>query len=227
MRNKILVIDDEPDVLTLVASKLKAAGFTVLTASDGGEGLAKAQAELPALIVLDLMLPGLSGLEICKKLRGSPETAGIFTIMLTARHEEYDRIVGFEMGADDYICKPFSPKELVLRVKSILRRGETEKAAAVLEIGPLRIDRTRREVRVKNAPVTLTSMEFNVLASLAEISGRVLSRQNLLDRLWGGGGSGESRTIDVHVRHLREKLGAAADCIETIRGFGYRMAEGC
>jgi len=226
MRNKILVIEDEPDVLRLVAANLESAGFSVITASDGIEGLAKARAELPALILLDLMLPGMSGLEVCKKVRVDSETAGILTIMLTARHEEYDRIVGFELGADDYICKPFSPRELVLRVKSVLRSNAGAAASpGVLEVGPLRIDRRGREVRVNGVPVSLTATEFNLLATLAQRRGRVLSRQSLLDQLWGVETSGESRTIDVHVRHLREKLGAAAECIETVRGFGYRLSE--
>jgi len=223
MRNKILVIEDEPDVLRLVAANLESAGFLVITALDGGEGLDKARAELPALIVLDLMLPGMSGLEVCKKVRAESETAGIPTIMLTARHEEYDRIVGFELGADDYICKPFSPRELVLRVKSVLR-GATANPV-ILDAGPLRIDRRHREARLNGVPVSLTATEFTILATLAQRRGRVLSRQSLLDQLWGVETNGESRTIDVHVRHLREKLGAAAECIETIRGFGYRLAE--
>lgn len=226
MPNRILVIDDEPDVLHLVVANLRGAGFEVITAADGSEGLAKARSEKPALIVLDLMLPGMSGLEICRKLRADTETAGIFTVMLTARHEEYDRIVGFELGADDYICKPFSPRELVLRVKSVLRGGVPSAAKPrMLEAGPLRIDRRRRKVQVNGEPVSLTSTEFNLLASLAEQPGRVLSRQSLLDRIWGLETNGASRTIDVHVRHLREKLGEAADCIQTIRGFGYRLSE--
>ncbi len=226
MRNKILVVDDEPDVLKLVVTNLEAAGFSVITAADGGEGLMKARSERPDLIVLDLMLPGMSGLEVCRKVRAGAETAGIFTVMLTARNEEYDRIVGFELGADDYICKPFSPRELVLRVKSVLRGGvPAGLMPGIYEAGPLKINRLRREVRVDGVRVPLTSTEFSLLAGLAEQPGRVLSRQSLLDRLWGTETNGASRTIDVHVRHLREKLGAAADCIETVRGFGYRLCE--
>jgi DNA-binding response OmpR family regulator len=226
MRNKILVVDDEPDVLRLVATNLEAAGFAVITAADGSEGLSKARSEHPDLILLDLMLPGMSGLEVCRKIRAGAQTSGIFTVMLTARTEEYDRIVGFELGADDYICKPFSPRELVLRVKSVLRGASPARPKpSLFEAGPLRINRLQREVLVNGVSVPLTSTEFSLLAGLAEQPGRVLTRQNLLDRLWGAETNGASRTVDVHVRHLREKLGAASECIETVRGFGYRLRE--
>jgi len=227
MNNKVLVADDEEDVLNLVSSNLKNAGFTVLKATDGAAALAKARSDAPALIVLDLMLPEMSGLEVCKALKSDPATARIPIIMLTAKAEEIDRIVGFELGADDYITKPFSPRELVLRVKSVLRRAFDEglKDAALLKIGDITVDRERHEVRVKNKPVELTATEFKLLALLIERRGRVQSRDTLLNDVWGYESVIDTRTVDTHVRRLREKLGAAADCIETVRGFGYRIAE--
>jgi DNA-binding response OmpR family regulator len=227
MNHKVLVGDDEEDVLNLVSSNLKSAGFTVLKASDGIEVLAKARSDAPALVVLDLMLPGLSGLEVCKLLKGDPETARIPIIMLTAKAEEIDRIVGLELGADDYITKPFSPRELVLRVKSVLRRisGEAVENAALLKTGDIAVDRERHVVRVKSKPVELTATEFKLLTLLIERRGRVQSRDTLLNEVWGYESVIDTRTVDTHVRRLREKLGPAADCIETVRGFGYRIAE--
>lgn len=226
--NKVLVADDEEDVLNLVSSNLKNAGFTVLKAADGAAALAKARHDLPALIVLDLMLPEMSGLEVCKALKSDAATARIPIIMLTAKAEEIDRIVGLELGADDYITKPFSPRELVLRVKSVLRRtsDESAKEATLLKIGDIAVDRERHEVRVKNKPVELTATEFKLLSLLIERRGRVQSRDTLLNDVWGYESVIDTRTVDTHVRRLREKLGAAADCIETVRGFGYRIAEG-
>jgi len=223
---KILVADDEEDVLNLVSMNLKNAGFTVLQAVDGSEAIQKARTQSPALIVLDIMLPGMSGLEVCRALKGEAATAQIPVILLTAKAEEVDRIVGLELGADDYITKPFSPRELVLRVKSVLRRGTaTGEASDHFKVGAITVDRARHQVRVKNKPVELTATEFKLLTLLIERRGRVQSRDKLLNDVWGYESLIDTRTVDTHVRRLREKLGAAADCIETVRGFGYRIAE--
>ena len=229
VNNKVLVADDEEDVLNLVGSNLRHAGFAVLKAANGSEALEKARAENPALIVLDLMLPGLSGLEVCRALKSDPATARIPIVMLTAKAEEIDRIVGLELGADDYITKPFSPRELVLRVKSVLRRHSGETAAAEklesLTAGTITVDRERHIVRVKSKLLELTATEFKLLTLLIERRGRVQSRDVLLNDVWGYESIIDTRTVDTHVRRLREKLGPAADCIETVRGFGYRIAE--
>ena len=227
MNPKILVADDEEDVLNLVSMNLKNAGFTVIQAVDGKEALSKARSQLPTLMVLDLMLPEMSGLEVCKVLKGDPVTAKIPVIMLTAKAEEVDRIVGLELGADDYMTKPFSPRELVLRVKSVLRRGtvQSEEPNDLVQLGPIRIDRSRHEVRINGQPVELTATEFKLLALLIERRGRVQNRDKLLNDVWGYESVIDTRTVDTHVRRLREKLGPAADCIETVRGFGYRVAE--
>ncbi len=223
---KILVADDEEDVLNLVAINLKAAGFTVLKAEDGPTAVSMARSSLPALIVLDLMLPGMPGLEVCKVLKNDQTTKLIPIIMLTAKAEEVDRIVGLELGADDYITKPFSPRELVLRVKSVIRR--TDAAGPVddmLRIGDIQIDRSRYEVLIKGKPIDFTATEFKLLALLMERRGRVQSRDTLLNDVWGYENAIDTRTVDTHIRRLREKLGKTSDCIETVRGFGYRIAE--
>jgi len=223
---KILVADDEADVLGLVSNSLKNAGYSVLTASDGPSALKLARDQIPALIVLDLMLPGLSGLEVCKALKSDSGTKNIPIIMLTAKAEEVDRILGFELGADDYMTKPFSPRELALRVQSVLRRGEGKtEVADILKIGDIHVDRTRHEARVGSKLLDLTATEFKLLTTLMERRGRVQSRDVLLNDVWGYESVIDTRTVDTHVRRLREKLGKAADCIETIRGFGYRLIE--
>lgn len=223
---KILVADDEKDVLTLVCNNLKAGGFTTLQADDGPSALDQARAHLPALIVLDLMLPGMSGLEVCKALKSDPATKAIPIVMLTAKADEVDRILGFELGADDYLTKPFSPRELVLRVQSVLRRATAPtEQAEVMKHGDIFIDRTRHEVKVRGKMLDLTATEFKLLTTLIERRGRVQSRDVLLNDVWGYESAIDTRTVDTHVRRLREKLGKAADCIETIRGFGYRMIE--
>jgi len=226
MSSSILVADDEEDVLNLVAANLKSAGFTVFQAEDGPSALQKARNLNPALIVLDLMLPGMSGLEICKSLKGDPKTSAIPIIMLTAKAEEVDRVLGLELGADDYITKPFSPRELVLRVKSVLRRNPSEsEPQGPLKIGLLTIDRERHQVRVKNKEIDLTATEYKLILLLVERRGRVQSREALLNEVWGYESLIDTRTVDTHVRRLREKLGPAADCIETVRGFGYRVVD--
>ncbi len=223
---KILVADDEEDVLNLVALNLKTAGYNVLKAENGLTALEMARTSLPALIVLDLMLPGMPGLDVCKALKSEPATKLIPIIMLTAKAEEVDRIVGLELGADDYLTKPFSPRELVLRVKSVIRRIDTSGPVDnTIKIGDIQVDRARYEVLVKGKPLDFTATEFKLLALLMERRGRVQSRDTLLNDVWGYENIIDTRTVDTHIRRLREKLGKAADCIETVRGFGYRIAE--
>ncbi|MBI5686531.1 MAG: response regulator transcription factor [Verrucomicrobia bacterium] len=226
MPESILIVDDEQDVLDLLAYHLQRAGYKVLTARDGATALQKARDQMPALVVLDLMLPEVEGTEVCKRLKADAKTAHIPILMLTAKAEEVDRVLGLELGADDYVTKPFSPREVVLRVKSILRRAQGEvESAEVLKLGDIVVDRAKHVVTVKNKPVELTTTEFKLLAMLMERRGRVQSRDRLLTDVWGYEGDVDTRTVDTHVRRLREKLGKAADCIETIRGVGYRFAE--
>jgi two-component system phosphate regulon response regulator PhoB len=188
--------------------------------------LERAREAHPSLIILDLMLPGMDGKEVCKTLKSDPRTQSVPVLMLTAKSEEVDRIVGFELGADDYVTKPFSPRELVLRVKAILRRKETPPAEGRrIQIGDLAIDTERHRTTVNNEPVQLTSTEFKLLLELATKRGRVLTREILLDKVWGYTYEGYARTVDTHIRRLREKLGPAGDYIETIRGSGYRFRE--
>jgi len=223
---RILVADDEPDVLQLVSTNLKNAGFNVIKAEDGLSALTQARDTLPSLIVLDLMLPEMSGLEVCRVLKKEPVTSQIPIIMLTAKAEEVDRIVGLELGADDYLTKPFSPRELVLRVKSVIRRANgSSETSEQLTLGGIKIDRARYEVTVAGKAVEFTATEFKLLTLLIERRGRVQSRDTLLNDVWGYESVIDTRTVDTHIRRLREKLGEAADCIETIRGFGYRVAE--
>jgi DNA-binding response OmpR family regulator len=223
---KVLVADDESDVLNLVCNNLKSAGFTPLQAEDGPTALEVAKSQLPALIVLDLMLPGMSGLDVCKALKVEAATKNIPILMLTAKAEEVDRILGFELGADDYMTKPFSPRELVLRVQSVLRRAAAQpEKAEVLKLGEILVDRTRHGVSVRGKEIDLTATEFKLLSTLMERRGRVQSRDVLLNDVWGYESVIDTRTVDTHVRRLREKLGKASDCIETIRGFGYRMVD--
>lgn len=222
---RVLVVDDEPDIVALVAYHLAKSGYSVSTATNGAEGLAAARREKPALVVLDLMLPGLSGLQVMEELRGDSATAGIAVLMLTARREESDRIKGLTLGADDYLTKPFSPQELVLRVAAILRRvraGHAE-TGEVKQIGPLRIDSTTHRVTVDSREVDLTPTEFKLLLLLAERKGRVQPRNLLLETVWDAAPDIQTRTVDMHVQRLRAKLGEAGDLIETVRGFGYRI----
>lgn len=223
-RKRILVADDEPDVLALVSLHLQRAGFEVLKASDGEQAWRLACEEEPALVVLDLMMPGLSGLEVARLLKQTPQTARIPVLMLTARADEVDRIVGLEIGADDYVTKPFSPREIVLRVQSILRRMDTAASSTdALRVGSIQVDRVRHEVRVDGAPLEFTATEFKLLTVLMERCGRLQSREVLLNDVWGYESVIDTRTVDTHIRRLREKLGVAADLVETVRGFGYRM----
>jgi DNA-binding response OmpR family regulator len=223
---KILIIEDEPDVIDLLALPLRKSGeFTLSTATDGVVGLRKAREEAPALIILDLMLPKMPGLEVCKLLRTDSVTRDIPIIMLTAKAEEIDRIVGLEFGADDYVTKPFSPREIILRIKAILRRRAGETMEEKLSSGLIAVDPARHQVTVAGKPVRLTSVEFKLLTMLLRRAGRVQTRDRLLNEVWGYEAAIDTRTVDTHVRRLREKLGKAANAIETVRGFGYRLRE--
>jgi two-component system phosphate regulon response regulator PhoB len=222
--NSILVADDESDVVDLISHNLRTAGFQVSNAVDGTSALSKARVERPALIVLDVMMPGLSGFEVCKLLKGDPSTEGISVLLLTAKAEEIDRILGFELGADDYLIKPFSPRELVLRVQSILRRKlGPETPSSILRVGDIVMDVECHRTYVSGKIVDLTVIEFKLLRTLMERVGRVQTRDHLLMQIWGYDRPVESRTVDTHMRRLREKLGTAGDQIQTVRGFGYRI----
>jgi len=218
-----LIIEDETDVADLLTLNLRKAGFRTATAGDGASGLQKARDDRPDSIILDLMLPKMSGLEVCRILKGDTATAHTPILMLTAKAEEIDRIVGLEFGADDYVTKPFSPREVVLRIRAILRRSET--ADESLKAGPISIDPARHQVRVNGKHMHLTSLEFKLLQTLMQRRGRVQDRDRLLNEVWGYESVIDTRTVDTHVRRLREKLGKAGDAIETVRGFGYRLRE--
>jgi two-component system phosphate regulon response regulator PhoB len=222
---RVLVVDDEPDIAALVSFHLVKAGYRVSTASNGTDALAQARHEHPALIVLDLMLPGLSGYDVLEQLRADESTREVAVLMLTARKEEQDRIRGLSLGADDYLTKPFSPQELVLRVGAILRRmaQPPQGTADVLRLGPLEIDRDAHRVAVDGQDVELTPTEYRLLVTLAERRGRVQGRAHLLETVWEAAPDIQTRTVDMHVQRLRTKLGAAGDLIETVRGFGYRL----
>ena len=221
---RVLVVDDEPDIVALVAYHLAKAGYRVSTAATGTEALRAAREERPALLILDLMLPGMSGFDVLEKLRAHDATKDVAVLMLTARKEEPDRIRGLTLGADDYLTKPFSPAELVLRVGAILRRVSAGGAGGdKLAIGPIIIDRAAHAVSVDGAPLDLTATEYKLLLTLAERRGRVQARTQLLQTVWDAAPDIQTRTVDMHVQRLRTKLGAAGDVIETVRGFGYRM----
>ena len=224
MKPKILIVDDEADALEVLGFKLREAGFSPLFAKDGARALAAVRSDRPDLIVLDLMLPEVDGLEVCKILRRDPATARIPILMLTARATEMDRVVGLELGADDYVTKPFSPRELVLRIRKLLGRAQAEaEPAAQLHFGEIEIDVPRHLVRVAGRPISLTATEFRLLELLARRRDRVQSRDRLLQDVWGYENPIDSRTVDTHMRRLREKLGEAAVHLETVRGVGYRF----
>jgi DNA-binding response OmpR family regulator len=225
MKQKILVVDDEPDAVELIAFNLKGAGLDVVTAADGMEALKKAGQHAPDLIVLDVMLPEVDGLEVCKVLRRDPKTSAIPILMLTAKAAEIDRVLGLELGADDYVTKPFSPRELVLRVKRLLRGTQaTETTPARFDWKELAVDIPRHRVTVKDKAVELTATEFKLLTVLIQRRGRVQSRDQLLQDVWEYEATIDTRTVDTHMRRLREKLGAAAKYLDTVRGVGYRFA---
>lgn len=223
---RILVVDDEPDTLELISFNLKNSGYEVLTAEDGDEALKKARRHTPDLVVLDLMIPEMDGLEVCKVLRKDPLTEKIPIVMLTAKGSEVDRVLGLELGANDYVTKPFSPRELVLRVRNLLQNRESESSSAeVFQIGDIHIDVTRHVVTVSRKPIELTATEFRLLKVLAERRGRVQSREQLLQDVWHYDNIIDTRTVDTHMRRLREKLGKAARYLDTVRGVGYRFIE--
>jgi two-component system, OmpR family, phosphate regulon response regulator PhoB len=222
----ILIIEDERDLVDLIAFNLEREGYRVETAIDGPTGLETARRALPDLVILDLMLPGMLGTEICKILKKTEKTARIPVIMLTAKGEEIDRVVGFEVGADDYVVKPFSNRELMLRIKAVLRRTEPDKPRdRVIIIGPVTIDTGAHKVTSAGEEVILTTTEYKLLLNLAERTGRVQNRDLLLKNVWGYNYIGDTRTVDTHITRLRTKLGAAGDLIKTVRGFGYKMEE--
>ena len=223
--HRILVVDDEPDITALVAYHLAKVGYRVTTAASGRDALAAAREERPDLVVLDLMLPGLSGYDVLTELRRREETKEIGVILLTARKEEPDRIKGLSLGADDYLPKPFSPQELVLRVSAVLRRLAAPAVAVggVMTAGPLVLDKTAHRVTVAGAEVELTATEFKLLRTLIEREGRVQSRAQLLETVWRAQPDIQTRTVDMQVQRLRQKLGKAGECIETVRGAGYRF----
>ena len=222
---RILIVEDDPDVVNVASAYLEREGYRVKVARDGLTGLDLALSAPPSLIVLDWMLPGIDGLEFMRRLRKEQRTP---VIMLTARKEEADRILGLELGADDYLGKPFSPRELVARVKAVLRRSHPEEPQAVLELGPLYIDPGHRRVRLNEVYLDLTKVEFDLLYTLACLPGRVFARNELLDRVWGDDFSGVDRVVDVHISNLRQKLEAAApgtELVLTLRGLGYKFRE--
>lgn len=225
-QERILVVDDEPEIVALVMYHLVRAGYRVSSASSGTEAIEIAERERPALIVLDLMLPGVSGYDVLEQLRAGSATSSIAVLMLTARRDEADRIRGLTLGADDYLTKPFSPQELVLRVTAILRRVAAPRsdAADTLTIGPVVIDRSAHVVSVDGSPVDLTPTEYKLLLTLVERRGRVQARTHLLETVWEAAPDIQTRTVDMHIQRLRAKLGPAGEMIETVRGFGYRVS---
>jgi two-component system phosphate regulon response regulator PhoB len=225
MAQDVLVVEDEQDIRDLVVHHLEREGFRCRTAATGTAALREVRARTPDLLVLDLMLPELGGLEVCRRLRADPSTAAVPIIMLTAKADEVDRVVGLEMGADDYVAKPFSPKELVARVRAVLRRTRPVAGARPLAVGPVTLDPERHRATAGGRPLELTPKEFDLLQALLEAAGRVLSRELLLNRVWGYARADEieSRTVDVHVRRLRAKLGEAGSRIATVKSVGYRF----
>lgn len=227
MSAQILVVDDEPDIAALVAYHLARESYRVRTAPDGPEALRAVESQMPDLVVLDLMLPGLSGLDVLKELRRRPETQSLPVILLTALREERDRIEGLKVGADDYLSKPFSPEELILRVRAVLRRvaqpGAAEGTSRVVRVGPFMLDTGAVRAEVEGRDLELTPTEFKLLQVLMERRGRVQSRRKLLESVWEVTANIATRTVDMHVQRLRAKLGDEGDWIETVRGFGYRF----
>jgi two-component system phosphate regulon response regulator PhoB len=222
----VLLVDDERDLLSLLDFNFRSAGFDTLLAANGEDALRLAAQRVPDLVLLDLMLPDVSGTEVCRRLKADARTRDVPVIMLTARGDEIDRIVGFEVGADDYVTKPFSAREVVLRARAILRRAAGRPAERpVSEVGPIRVDAEAHRVYVDGAEVALTPLEFKLLRLLMTRLGRVQPRERLLEDVWEMSTEVETRTVDTHMKRLREKLGIARDLIETVRGVGYRMID--
>lgn len=226
MKEKILIVEDEKDIIKMLEYNLKKEGYRVIDARDGEDALDLSARQHPDLILLDLMLPGMDGLEVCKALKKESKTNSIPIIMLTAKSQESDKVVGLELGADDYITKPFSPRELIARIKAVLRRvTEKEKLPEIFQAGDLKIDFSKISVSVKDKPIELTAKEFELLKTLLGAKGRVLSRDYLLDTIWGFDHAMEiqTRTVDVHIRTLRKKIKTAAKYIITVKNYGYRF----
>lgn len=223
-KKKILIVEDEADIRELLRYHLEREGFDVLEAGDGTTGLALARAEQPALMLLDVMLPGMDGFDVLRGL-ATEEGPAVPVLLLTARGEEMDRVVGLTLGADDYVVKPFSVRELMLRVKAVLRRQERVRTGSVLRHHGIALDTERHRASVNDEPVTLTATEFRLLEDLLRHSGAVRTREQLLNAVWGYSFEGYARTVDTHVRRLRAKLGAASAVVETVRGVGYRLKE--
>ena len=223
MAETVMVVEDEQEIRDLIRYNLERAGYRVLVAADGEEGLRQAFASRPDALVLDLMLPGRSGLDVLRELRDEPTTRDLPVILLTARSAEMDKLIGFEHGADDYLTKPFSPRELVARLQALLRRAQPERVAGTLAVGDLTVDTLAREAAWQGRTLTLTPREFELLAFMAGRPGRVSTREELLRKVWGYDFMGETRTVDVHVRRLRAKLGTGSGLIETVMGAGYKM----
>jgi DNA-binding response OmpR family regulator len=228
MPSKVLIVEDDPDIVDILSYNLKQADLKVTSVPDGSSALAEVKRRLPDLILLDLMLPKVDGLEVCRLLKGEPETKNVPIIMITAKGEEVDRIVGLELGADDYIIKPFSPREVVLRVRSVLKRSvanSQKEITAQIEANGVIIDIDRRQVNYKGKPIDLTATEFDLLLILAKTPGRVFTRNLLMDLVWGQDYYGVDRTVDTHMSRLRQKLGGGGKNLQTVHGIGYRFKE--
>src|SRR6267154_2679702 len=220
----VLVVEDEKDLAELVLFNLEKAGYETLSARSGDEALTLTRTRTPDLVLLDLMLPGIPGTEVCRQLKSTARTRHVPVIMVTARSEEVDRVVGFELGADDFVTKPFSMRELILRVRAVLRRGENGESDVLQQrVGPIRIDPAAHRAFVGDAEMQLTALEFNLLATFMSRIWRLQTRDMLLRDVWGMSGDLQTRTVDTHIKRLREKLGAGRDVIETVSGSGYRM----
>jgi two-component system phosphate regulon response regulator PhoB len=225
MHPRILIVEDERDIVQLLEFGLRQAGFETVSARDAGEAFTRIREKAPDAVILDLMLPDLPGTEVCRQLKGQAKTSALPVIMLTARTDEVDRVVGFELGADDYITKPFSVREVVLRVKAVLRRGAQGEAPPRDQVGPVRLDREAHRLFVDGSEIELTALEFRLLETFMARVGRVQTREQLLRDVWEMTGDLQTRTVDTHVKRLREKLLGGRDLIETVRGLGYRMSD--
>ena len=225
MSQKIYIVEDEPDIRETLKYNFSNEGFKVSTAPDGEEALSNIKKVLPDVLILDLMLPGVSGLDVCKSIRADDDIRDMSIIMLTAKGEEIDRIIGFELGADDYVTKPFSVRELILRVKVLLKKQrESLVQNKLVTFGPIRIDLDAHELKINDKEIVLTALEFKLLQHLVKRKGRVQTREQLLGDVWGYSAEVTTRTVDTHIKRLREKLGNTSDYIQTIRGVGYRFS---
>ncbi len=231
MSDRILLVDDEPDIRQLLSFNLREAGFEAEAVGTAAEGLAAAQRARPSVVILDLMLPDMSGTEVCRKLRADPSTSDLPILMLTARGDEYDKVLGFEVGADDYVVKPFSVREVIMRVRALARRSQERTSARATTEAPkalawrgLSVDIVRHRVTLDGSELSLRPLEFKLVATFLENPGVVYSRAKLLEDVWGITAEMNTRTVDTHIRRLRERLGAHGDAIETVHGFGYRLA---